>query len=168
MHAIDAALRSELARPRRGLYCFMVERHRELESECRAALGEPSTADPDAQRVRWLNFDAELRDHMAAEDELVLPAYQRSEPEEAVELRNEHARIRALLDSVDEDVQLGATQTDSARQLIALLHAHAEREAASLYRWAERNLPLVIRRQWIVRISHWLRRHSLQHACVRT
>lgn len=163
MHMIDAALRSELARPKRGLYCFMVERHRELESECREVLGELSTGDPDARRIGWPDFDAALRDHMAAEDELVLPAYQRSEPEEAVELRNEHARIRALLDSVDDDIQLGATQTDSARQLIALLHAHAEREAASLYRWAERNLSLVIRRQWIIRLSHWLRRHSLRH-----
>lgn len=156
MHAIDAAPRPELVRPKRGLHCFMTERHQALEAEYRQLLEAAPDDDPGVRATRWREFVAALRDHMAAEDELILPAYQQIDRDEAAELGNEHARIAALLDEVGADLQREDLQAESTRRLLRLLGAHARREAASMYRWAERSLPLAVRRAWLVRIGDWL------------
>jgi hypothetical protein len=164
MRSSDDSLRSELAKPEPGLERSVAERHHELESACLELLDRALSEDPHALATRWRDLDAALRDHMIAEEDLIIPAYQLSAPEEAVELRTEHARLRGLLDEVGADVQHNALHAERLRRLLELLHAHAKREDTSMYPWAERNLPLVARRQLYHRISHWLRGRSARLA----
>ena len=156
----DPQLRDALEKPKRGLRLFAAERHLELET----AFEELERACPDDPHVvaaHWRVLDAALREHLDAEEDLIVPAYQLTAPEEAVELRCEHARIRKLLDEIELDVRQRVLPTRRLRDLVELLRAHAEREDASMYPWAERNLPLVVRRQLFVRIARWLRGHRL-------
>lgn len=160
MSAAGEDLRSKLAKPRGGLRKFAAERHQELASACLEFTRIARSEDPHVLATRWRELDATLRDHMAAEEDLIIPVYQLTDPEEGDELRTEHARIRELLDEIGVDVESGALEAARMHSLVELLQAHAMREDTSMYPWAERNLPLVVPRQLFVRISHWLRRRT--------
>ncbi len=149
--ALSGRMHEQLARPKRGLLRYAMDRHHELEDACRDLRVDAS---------HWDGLVASLREHMAAEEELIIPAFQLSDPEEADELRNEHAHLRELLDEIDEHVHRHGVHAERLRRLDTALRAHAAREDASLYPWAERHLPLVARRQLLLRISHWLRRRG--------
>lgn len=144
-------MHARLARPKRGLAHFAVDRHHELERACLDLVKDPS---------RWSEVEQLLRDHMLAEEELIIPAFQLTDPEEADELRTQHAQIRALIDEINTHIQRNGVHRERLRRLQAALRAHAGREDAELYPWAEHHLPVVARRQLMLRISHWLRRLS--------
>ena len=133
MSAADVNLRS--ASPKRGLPA-LVKHHHDLEVACADFLQELA-ADPHTLASHWHALDAALRDHMATEEELLFPDYQLVAPEDGDALRTDHARIRELLHDVGRDVQQHQLHEGRLRQLVALLHAHAARENASLYVWAE-------------------------------
>jgi hypothetical protein len=152
-------LRSRLENPKRGLRRYASERHDELARRC-AELSRAAPIAAEAFAAAWHDLDVALHNHMAAEDDLIIPAYQLSDPEEAAELRTQHARIRELLVAVRASLAGHTLDAERARQLADLLAAHARREDTSMYPWAERHLPLVIRRQLFVRFSHWLRRRA--------
>jgi hemerythrin HHE cation binding domain-containing protein len=158
MRSVDD-LRSELARPKRGVTRFAADRHRELAAACDQLLAVID--DPHGFDARRRELDAEVRAHLAAEEELIIPAFQLADPEEGDALATEHARIRAALDA------LAATPRRAVfvRELARLVQANGEHEDLGMYRWAEQNLPAVVRRQLYTRISHWLRRaaHPMQH-----
>lgn len=156
----DPQLREALETPKRGLRVLAAERHLELE-EAFEELEHALSDEPHALAARWRVVEAALRDHLDAEEDLIIPAYQLTAPEEADELRTEHARLRELLGQVELDIRQHVLQPQRLRHVLELLRRHAEREDASMYPWAERNLPLVVRRQLFVRISHWLRRHRM-------
>lgn len=157
MPRADDELQSKLTRPQRGLQRFAAERHRGLMSAILALTSTARSEDPRVLATRWRELDGALRDHMAAEERLIMPAYQRSEPEEAEELRNEHARIRGLLDEIGADLRERTLDPTRMSRLVERLQAHEKREDTSMYPWTERNLPLVSRRQLFARISRWLR-----------
>ncbi len=152
-------LRDALTKPKRGLRLFAAERHLELEAAFDALLRDRAAEDPHLLATRWRVLDAAIRDHMDAEEDLIIPGYQLTAPEEGDELRTEHARIRECLDEVF-DSRIHVIRRQRLRHLLELLRAHAAREDASMYPWAERNLPLAVRRQLFVRIAHWMRRLS--------
>jgi hemerythrin superfamily protein len=164
MPSTDEDLRSKLTRPKCGLRLFAAERHRELASAVLELTSTALSEDPHVLATRWRELDEALRDHMAAEEDLIIPAYQLSEPEEADELRTEHARIRGLLDEIGVDVRGHTVDATRMSRLVELLQAHEKREDTSMYPWAERNLPRVTRRQLFVRISHWLRGRTTARA----
>lgn len=150
----DPKLHESLEKPKRGLRIFAVERHLDLQ-EGLEQLARARLDDPHALAARWRVIDVALRDHLEAEEDLIIPAYQLTSPEEADELRTEHARIRELLSEIDLDGRRHVLQPQRIRELIDLLRTHSKREDASMYPWAERNLPLAVRRQLFVRISQW-------------
>ena len=117
---------------------FIVQRGHELEAACADFLQQLAT-DPHTLASHWDDLDAALRDHLAAEEELLFPDYQLFAPEDGDALRTDHARIRALLHDVGDDVKHHQIHAGRLRQLVALLQAHATRENASLYVWAERS-----------------------------
>ncbi len=149
--ALSRPMHEQLARPKRGLLRYAMDRHLELLDACRDLRVDAS---------HWDALAASLREHMAAEEELIIPAFQLTDPEEADELRTEHAHLRALLDEIGEHVHRHGVHAERLRRLDTTLRAHAAREDASLYAWAERHLPVVARRQLLLRISHWLRRRG--------
>lgn len=144
-------------RSSRNLPELVAERHHELEAACQQFL-QQLAVDPHALASKWDDFDAALRDHMAAEEDLLLPDLQPIDPQAGDELRTEHARIRDLLHAVGLDVRHHRIHTGRLRELVSLLHAHATCEDAAVYPWAQHNLSRAVQRQLLVRIDHGLRR----------
>jgi hypothetical protein len=161
-------LSEELRHPRAGLERSAAMRHHELEAACvdlaRLAQGDQ----PRWLAVRWHALDTALREHMDAEERWIIPAYKITAPEEGVELRHEHARLRERLDRVSADIARGAPCNERLVELAAAFHAHGVREDASMYPWAERNVSRLVRRQMYVRVRHWLRRFGEHRSRART
>lgn len=104
----------------------------------------------------WTELDSRLRTHMALEEQLIIPAFARFAPSEARTLRDEHARIRDLLVTLDLGVDLHLTREREIEELAALLRSHAEREEALMYRWAAKELPAPVRRTLAARLGRAL------------
>jgi iron-sulfur cluster repair protein YtfE (RIC family) len=111
-------------------------RHRELEIACDQLVGAAFEQDPHAFESQWEPIDCELREHMATEEQWLFPKYARSAPELVDQLRREHAELRALLDEIKGRVTSHGIHAERLRRLSTLLHAHAAKEDASVYRWA--------------------------------
>lgn len=112
--------------------------HREIEEACLALLGAGFAGEP-CDLVRcWGEIEHQLHDHMAAEEQFLLPAYQHDEPENAQDLRDQHARLRELALEIGVAVQLHTVRMEQIQAFVAALRAHARCEEASLYRWADR------------------------------
>ncbi|HEY6877992.1 MAG TPA: hemerythrin domain-containing protein, partial [Polyangiales bacterium] len=98
-------------------------------------------ADPERIRARWLELDRALEQHLSAEEELILPRFEREFPASAARLRQEHREIRAALVELGVDLDLHSLGPSSARRFIDALRSHAAYEDAVLYAWVQRNLP---------------------------
>ena len=88
----------------------------------------------------WGKVERELLEHMAAEERLVFPAYQRADPENAQDLRDEHAVLREHALELGIAIQLHTVRREQLHRFVEELRAHARNEEASLYRWAQGNL----------------------------
>jgi hypothetical protein len=124
-----------------GLRTLMRDHHAEIESACLELMGAAFVDDPPSLVRRWQAFEHELLDHMAAEEELLLPSYQSADPEQAQELRADHILLRDLLEKAALDVELHTIRIPRLKDLVALLRAHAHREERSLYAWMQHRLP---------------------------
>jgi hypothetical protein len=120
---------------------LLAEHHTRLERACQDLLSDTYADDPRALCARWREFADAVEHHMAAEEAIILPLYERVAPAEASEIRAEHVRLRALLRRLDVEVDLHEVRVRTIRELIATLHEHARREEVLMYPWAERQLP---------------------------
>lgn len=134
---------------------YAADRHRELRAEVDALLHLLDEPHRFAARLREL--DTAVREHLAAEEDLLIPPFQLTDPEEGDALRTEHARIRECLDQIAVEDPHRATRL---RRLGELLDRNSHHEDTVMYAWAEEHLPAVVRRQVYLRISHWLRRRG--------
>jgi len=141
----------------RGPTQLVAEHHRELERACQALLAPTYGDDPRELALQYRGFERSTLDHLAAEEELILPAYADHAPEDARAIRDEHAAIRKLLLRIGVEVELHFVREPTVKQLVDTLRAHAVREELSMYRWAADHLPLSTRRQLFVRIGRSLR-----------
>lgn len=89
----------------------------------------------------WSRFERELLEHMAAEEALVLPAFELVNPAETARLREEHATVRRLLADLGVRLELHAVKEEHVQRLVESLRSHAAREDALLYRWAAQLAP---------------------------
>lgn len=94
----------------------------------------------DAARL-WGELDRGLQAHMDFEESHVLPAFRAVDRTEAEDLLREHHQVRCHLMDLGVGVDLHLLRVEVVADFIALLRAHAHREDALLYRWAERELP---------------------------
>jgi hemerythrin HHE cation binding domain-containing protein len=117
------------------------------------ALEQPHTLAP-----RWVLLESALRAHMVAEETLILPVFQPSEPRDAVDRRAENVRIRELLDAIHDDVAAGSVDLQRLTRLSELVSMHLVREDA-MYAWFVRHRALVAKR----RATGWLRRKLGRH-----
>jgi hemerythrin-like domain-containing protein len=78
--------------------------------------------------------------HLENEERELIPRFAQHDPEEAKALLQDHATIRTRLTELDVSTDLHLVRADAVRVLLDALRAHAERENAGLYRWAEREL----------------------------
>jgi hemerythrin superfamily protein len=116
--------------------------HREIEAACLEIMAAGYTDDPRDLTLRWRVIERELLAHMATEEQLLLPAYERAEPEIAQALRADHAALRARAMELAVAIQLHAVRVEQLRAFVDALRAHAAREETSLYLWTQANLPL--------------------------
>jgi hemerythrin superfamily protein len=114
--------------------------HREIEAACLEIMSAGFADDARDLTFRWGKVERELLEHMAAEERMVLPAYQRANPENAQDLRDEHAVLRERALDIGIAIQLHTIRCEHLQQFVDRLRAHARHEEASLYRWAQGNL----------------------------
>jgi hypothetical protein len=136
---------------------LLVEHHRALETACQALLAQTYGDDPRELIFHYRTFERATLEHLAAEEDLLLPAYAERAPDDAGAIRGDHAAIRQLLFRVGIDVELHIVRVDTVKRLIETLQTHAAHEDAAMYPWAQDNLPLSLRRQLFVRIGRSLR-----------
>jgi hemerythrin-like domain-containing protein len=99
-------------------------------------------ADARDEAVRlWTEFERGLQAHFELEEQYILPELAKADAAEASELIQEHARLRAKLGELGIGVDLHLTRDEAVADFIATLRAHAGREDALMYRFAQSSLP---------------------------
>jgi len=116
------------------------QHHREIEEACLALLGACCAGDPADLARRWGEIEYQLYDHMMAEEHFLFPDYQHDEPENAQDLREQHAWLRELALEIGVAVQLHTVYSGQIQAFVAALREHGRLEEATLYRWAYRHL----------------------------
>lgn len=74
--------------------------------------------------------------HLDAEEQLLFPDFAQSAPEEMKRLREDHRRLRALVDELA--VGFHSAPLGAVSDLAQLLREHVDRENALFYRWVDR------------------------------
>ncbi len=85
-------------------------------------------------------FESEILRHFETEERQLFPAYERESPEDAAELRGQHAHFRSLLAEARGFVDRNVLVLAHVRRLRIALSLHHAHEETGLYRWA--------RQQW--------------------
>lgn len=135
MHPGDD-LRSELQRSRRGVRWYAADRHRALRMAVDALVHHVDEPHRFAAGLRELS--AAVREHLAAEEDLLIPQFQLADPEEGDALRTEHARIREALGQITAEDPHRAAKLRRLGELFDQTSAHEDR---TMYAWAEDHLP---------------------------
>ena len=143
--------------PRRGVLLLLPDHHRRLAAMCNDLLACVYTADTRELATRWSALEDELLDHMAAEEEIILPHYVIHDYLDAQRIRDDHARIRQLIAPMGLDVELHEARADRLRRLIDEIRIHAMHEDAKMYPWANSNLPIIAEHQVVSRAGCWLK-----------
>jgi iron-sulfur cluster repair protein YtfE (RIC family) len=142
--------------PRRGLQLLMPDHHRRLDQMCREVLVAAYADEPRALIMRWCALELELVDHMAAEEQVILPGYAAYAPADAQKIRDDHVRIRALVAPIGVEVELHEVRIARLGTLIEALEAHTLHEDTRMYPWVANNLSSVARQLLHSRITGWL------------
>ena len=122
------------------------------------ALRAAARADDHAALVAsYRGFEGAVSEHIAAEEDLILPAYEAACPADAGRVRAQHVDLRNQLFALAVDVELHCVRVGQLDQLIATLREHAAREDRGMYPWAQVHLPLTGRRRLFVRLGRSLR-----------
>ena len=118
--------------------------HQRLERSFDAIVKESVCAEPRDLRDAWQTFERDLLAHFDAEEAHVLPVFGRSEPKEARELLDEHARLRGRLVELAIDLDLHCLTPETIGAFVDELRAHAAREEQLFYPWAAQHLGQVV------------------------
>jgi polyisoprenoid-binding protein YceI len=118
--------------------------HQRLEESFKAIIAASTHADPADLRDLWQPFERALLAHLETEEAHVLPPLQRSEPRQAQEILDQHARLRERLLGLAIDLDLHSLRPDQIRGFVDELRAHVAQEEQFLYPWAERQLGKVV------------------------
>ncbi len=140
---------------RRGLHLLLPDHHRRLDAMCHEMLGSACSDDPRELVARWAELEIELRDHLAAEEEVILPSYAKHAPADARKILDDHVVIRDLMTPIGVEIELHETRLARLRRLVDALAAHALHEDSAMYPWAERHLTAVAQQVLFVRIGRW-------------
>jgi hypothetical protein len=128
------------ARPGIEIDRLLTADHDRLEKLFGELLDSYESGDWDVVRPLWCRLETAVRNHMAAEEQYVLPEFELYDPGEARALRRAHARLRAELAELAIGVDLHMVNLPMARAFVRELRAHAHREDALLYAWAREHL----------------------------
>lgn len=97
-------------------------------------------ADPPTVQQMWSRFESGLLAHFDAEERYILPLLERDHAAEVRGIEEEHDRIRRLVAELGVRADLHTLRKSVVDELVATLHAHAEREDRTLYPLADATL----------------------------
>lgn len=124
-----------------GPHLLFAEHHRSLHRAGEDLIARALEDDCFSLVVGYRAFEKQILEHMAAEEELVLPAYAEACPTEAAAIREAHEVLRRQMERTALDVELHAVRIGALRDLLATLERHAEAEDKTLYPWAQVHMP---------------------------
>lgn len=99
-----------------------------------------SDAREDTQQL-WRQLEDGLATHLTTEERWLLPGFRAVNPAEVALLQAEHVLLRRRLAELGAGVDLKAVRLPEAQAFVDALRAHARREDALLYRWADADAP---------------------------
>lgn len=140
------------------LRAFMGEEHARLSALLDQLLDAFDTNNPAWAASAYAEFERTLGEHLATEEEHVFPVLAKRAPEELTALRADHDEIRRQLAAIGVAVDLHAVRADDIHALVALLRAHASREDALAYRYADEAVAGDVRSRVIARLRERLAR----------
>jgi len=123
----------------------MMADHAEIAAAFEDVLAAFRSGDRTVAAEAFTRFEHRLLAHLALEDELLLPALRAVDPVEAAGLAEDHRQIRAQLTELGVGVDLHLTRATAVTRFVEELRAHAHREDALLYRWADQALAAIDR-----------------------
>ncbi len=112
--------------------------HKELESLTRSVMKKVVSGERAAIARAVGELQARLLAHMDREERELLPRYALHAPQDASEIRSDHARIREVLAELDVAVDLHLVRAATLDAFLNTVQMHAMRESAGLYPWAAR------------------------------
>lgn len=140
-----------------GPRLLFADHHEKIEKACDALRAATYGEDSLELIARYRTFERAMLEHMAAEEEQILPAYAAEAPDEAAEIRATHDELRRQLYGLGVEVELHCVRAESLEQIVKTLRAHAAREDARMYPWAQVHLPLRTKEELVTRIARSLR-----------
>jgi hemerythrin superfamily protein len=125
----------------KGLHAALHDDHLRLDALFEELQSRVHAGDAAAAQETWAAFEQGLLAHLEAEERFMLPVFEREDPDEAVVIRNEHDKIRALLADIGVGLEIHTAREARVDDFVSFLRAHAKREEDKLYQWAEGDLP---------------------------
>jgi hypothetical protein len=123
-----------------GPHLLFAEHHRSLRRAGEDLMARAHEDDCFALVTEFRTFEEQILEHMRAEEEIILPAFAKANPEEAKAIVEAHGDIRKQLELTALDVELHCIRIESIRNLLAALDEHAKREDREMYPWAQVHL----------------------------
>ncbi len=147
-----------MAPVRQGVDRLLYDHHDRLDVRCRDLLAAGVGNDRVDLLSVWGRLEAELLDHMAAEDHVILPGYAAHWPRDADRIFDEHTRIRVLVTLIRLDFTLPTIRAERLQRLVDTLGAHSASEERGMYTWATDNLAHVAQDLLGKTVSRWFAR----------
>ena len=154
---VDVSSNGLDAKASNGPRLLLADHHRAIEDACRALLACTYGDDSLQLIAQYRTFEHAMLEHLAAEEEDILPAYEAAAPADARAIRDDHAALRQQLFRIGVEVELHLVRAPTVRELIEQLHVHAAHEDATMYPWAQLQLPLSTKRRLFVQVGRSLR-----------
>ncbi|MEW5742735.1 MAG: hemerythrin domain-containing protein [Myxococcota bacterium] len=124
----------------------MLADHRELEALFQRLLDAFAANAREDTQALWTELQHRLISHLEAEEQLLFPHFAAVNPAEVEALKEEHRQLRRQLDELGVGVDLKLVRAEVAKAFIEALEAHACREDALLYQWADEAADAATRR----------------------
>jgi hemerythrin len=122
------------------------EEHALLEDAIQHVLGAAEAEDPRSLQAAWTALERRLGSHLDVEERCLFPLVEYRRAGEVQSLREEHARIRALVSEIGLACDLHSVRKGALETLAALFAEHTRREDEALARWLDESAPLETRR----------------------
>ncbi len=139
-----------------GLLATMHDDHARLDALIERLLDPVQANDPGGLVRVWGDFEHGLAAHLEAEEQCLLPGFERVDTAEAASIRSDHAKLRRLVAEVGAGIELQIVREHTVRQLVHFLRSHAVMEEQTLHRWADLRAPAQAKAAVVERLAEAL------------
>lgn len=124
----------------RRLNAALIADHAALEATLRRISADLRSGQADQVLPAWQTIEFDLGAHLRAEEQLILPTFERAYPHHAALIRRHHDEIRRLLECMSVEMSRGTLGAHAVDTLLELLQRHARHEEVVFYYWAQLHL----------------------------